>query len=109
MAAKQYHVQLTAEERHELEQRGRRGNHSARELTRARILLKAEEGLRDEDSAEAVETRVLPTIERTRRRFAAVRLGTLTKRPRPGRRALVPATGEARLLAEACSTAPDGR
>jgi transposase len=108
MAAKHYHVHLTAAERHELEQMVRRGKHSARELTRARILLKADEGLRDEDIAEAVETSV-PTIERTRKRFAVVRLGTLTERPRPGRRSLLTAKGEARLIAEACSTAPGGR
>jgi hypothetical protein len=68
MPAKQHHVQLTAEERYELEQMVRRGKHSARELTRARILLKADEGLRDEDIAEAVESSVA-TIERTRKRF----------------------------------------
>ena len=71
MSAKQYQVHLTAEERHVLEQRFRRGTHPVGKLTRARMLLKAEEGLRDEEIAEAVETRV-PTIERTRRRVAEV-------------------------------------
>jgi putative transposase len=108
MPAKLHHVQLTAEERHELEQMVRRGHHSARELTRARILLKADEGLRDEDIAEAVETSVA-TIERTRKRFGVVGLGTLTERPRHGRRPVLAAKGEARLIAEACSTAPGGR
>jgi transposase len=108
MPAKQHHVQLTAAERQELEQMVRRGKHSARELTRARILLKAEEGLRAEDIAEAVETSVA-TIERVRQRFGAVRLGTLTDRPRRGRRPVLEVKGEARLIAEACSTAPGGR
>ena len=108
MPAKQYHVQLTAAERQELHQMVRRGNHSARKLTRARILLKADEGLRDEDIAEAVETSVA-TIERVRKRFGALRLGTLTERPRWGRRPVLEAQGEARLIAEACSTAPGGR
>ena len=66
--AKQHHVQLTVEERHELEQMIRSGHHATRKLTRARILLKADKGLRDEDIAEAVETSVA-TIERVRQRF----------------------------------------
>jgi transposase len=108
MPVKQHHVQLTAAERHEVEQMVRRGKHSARELTRARILLKADEGLRDEDIAEAVEASVA-TSERVRKRFGTVGLGTLTERPRLGRRPVLEAKGEARLIAEACSTAPGGR
>jgi len=76
VSAKQYHVQLTAEERHELVQMVRRGTHPARKLTRARIRLKADEGLRDEEIAEAVETSV-PTIEGARRRVVEVRWETL--------------------------------
>jgi|SoiMethySBSTD1v2_1073268.scaffolds.fasta_scaffold674409_1 transposase len=108
MGAKQHHVQLTTHERQALGQMLHRGKHSARELTRARILLKADEGLRDEEIAEAVETSVA-TIERVRKRFGAVRLGSLTERPRLGRRPVLVAKGEARLIAEACSTAPGGR
>jgi putative transposase len=108
MGAKQHHVRLTSQEQQVLGQMLRRGKHSARELTRVRILLKADEGLRDEDIAEAVETSVA-TIERVRKRFGTVRLGTLTERPRQGRRPILEAKGEARLIAEACSTAPGGR
>ena len=108
MGAKQHHVHLTTQERQVLGHMLRRGKHSARELTRARILLKADEGLRDEDIAEAVETSVA-TIERVRKRLGAGRLGTLTERPRLGRRPILQAQGEARLIAEACSTAPGGR
>jgi putative transposase len=63
---------------------------------------------RDEDIAEAVEASVA-TIERVRKRFGAVRLGTLTARRRRGQRPVLEAQGEARLIAEACSTAPRGR
>ncbi len=108
MPAKKYHVKLTAEDRATLEQMLRRGKHSARRLTRARILLKAADGLRDEDIAEAVETSP-PTVERTRKRFAEVRLGALDERPRPGKKPVLGERGEARLIAEACSTAPGGR
>lgn len=107
MPAKKYHVEPTVAERSMLEQMLRRGKHSARRLTRARILLKAADGLRDEEIAEAVETS-LPTIERTRKRFAEVRLGALDERPRPGKKPVLDERGEARLIAEACSAAPVG-
>jgi transposase len=108
MPAKKYPVVLTDDERHGLEQLLRRGKHATRPLTRARILLQAADGLRDEDIAEAVETS-RPTVERTRKRFATARLAALTERPRPGKKPVLDATGEARLIAEACSHAPDGR
>jgi transposase len=108
MPAKKYHVTLTAEERRSLEQMLRRGKHSTRRLTRARILLKAADGLRDDEIAEAVETS-LPTVERTRRRFTAGRLQALEEKPRPGKKPVLAERGEARLIAEACSQAPDGR
>lgn len=108
MPAKKYHVELSAEERATLEQMLRRGKHSARRLTRARILLKAADGLRDDEIAEAVETS-LPTVERTRKRFAEIKLGALDERPRPGKKPVLDERGEARLIAEACSAAPEGR
>jgi transposase len=108
MPAKKYHVELTAEEQATLEQMLRCGKHSARRLTRARILLKASDGLLDDEIAEAVSTSA-PTIERIRKRFAEVRLGSLDERPRPGKKRLLDHKGEARLIAEACSKAPDGR
>jgi transposase len=108
MAAKKYHVTLTVREHQELAQRLRRGNHSARELTRARILLRAAEGLTDEEIAAEVDTSV-PTVERTRQRFVAEHLGALTERPRPGKPPVLQEKGQARLIAEACRTAPGGR
>ena len=99
---------LTDTERTTLEQMLRRGTHATRKLTRARILLKAADGLSDEDIAEAVDTSV-PTVERTRKRFATVRLETLSERPRPGKTPVLDTHGEARLIAEACSQAPAGR
>jgi putative transposase len=108
MPAKKYHVELTDQERTTLEQMLRRGKHSTRRLTRARILLKVDFGLRDEDIAQELDTSI-PTVERTRRRFSEVRLASLNERPRPGRKRLLEQKGEARLIAEACSTAPEGR
>src|SRR6185369_5959385 len=108
MPAKKYHVDLNAQERRELEQMLRRGTHSGRKLTRARILLKADEGLQDEEIAQEVDTSV-PTIERTRRRFGEERLAALTERPRPGKPPVLQEKGQARVIAEACSPAPGGR
>ena len=86
----------------------RRGTQSARKLIRARILLKAAVGMSDEEIAQEVDTCV-PTIERTRRRFAVGRLAALEEMPRPGRKRRLDERGEARLIAEACSPAPGGR
>src|SRR5262245_51063210 len=105
---KKYLVALTAEERHTLGQLTRSGNTATRKLTRARILLKADEGLRDEEIAEEVD-RSVPTVERTRRRFVEQSLGALTERPRPGQRPKLEAKGEAHLIAVACSKAPGER
>lgn len=108
MPAKKYFVVLTDEERVGLLQMLSRGKHSARKLTRARILLKAADGLDDQTIAEAVQTSQ-PTVERTRKRFATARLGALEESPRPGRAPILSEKDEARLIAEACSAAPEGR
>jgi len=86
----------------------RRGKHSTRRLTRARILLKVDFGLRDDDIAQELDTSI-PTVERTRRRFSEVRLASPNERPRPGCKRLLEQKGEASLIAEACSMAPEGR
>jgi hypothetical protein len=67
-ARKKYVVELTAEERSSGEYLLQKGKGSARKLIRTRILLKADEGLEDEEMAETGGTRV-GTIERTRQRF----------------------------------------
>ena len=108
MPAKKYHVELTAEEYQRLDGMLRRGTQGARKLIRARSLLKAALGMSDEEMAQEVETCV-PTIERTRKRFATSRLAALEERPRPGRKRRLDERGEARLIAEACSPAPGGR
>jgi transposase len=105
---KKYIVDLTAEERDELLRLSRSGKTSARKLTRARILLKADEGLSDEEIAEAIGTSSA-TIERTRQRFVEENLGALNERPRPGQRPKLDAKGVAHLIAVACSKAPGGR
>src|SRR5882724_6143547 len=97
---KKYLVDLTAAERDELLGLHRSGQTRGRKLTRARILLKADEGLEDEEIAEAVGTSVA-TIERTRQRFVEEGLGALSERPRLGPRPKLSGKQEAQLIAVA--------
>jgi transposase len=84
--AKIYHVNLTDEERMYLLDFIKSGERSARKITRARILLLANEGKKDRDIVEALLTSV-PTVQRTRRRFVEGGLDeALNERPRPGGR-----------------------
>jgi hypothetical protein len=54
MPAKKYRVSLTESEREQLSNIARRGKSSAREVKRALILCQADEGLSDEQIAEAL-------------------------------------------------------
>ena len=108
MARKKYLVDLTAEERQTLEQIGHKGKSSARKLRRARILLKADEGLEDEAIAEAVGTSVA-TSERTRQRVVERNLDALNELPRPGGSPKLSGKQEAQLIAVAGTPAPWGR
>jgi len=108
MPQKQYLVTLSEAEREHLEQLLRGGTTATRQLTRARILLKAAEGWTDERIAEALAVG-RATVERTRRRFVECNLEALQERPRPGQRPKLDENAQARLIAEACSAAPEGR
>jgi transposase len=105
---KKYVVTLDAEEREHLEHLLHRGTHATRQVTRARILLKAAAGWEDRAIAEALSVG-RATVERTRQRFVEAGLGALADRPRPGTLPKLDTKAEARLIAEACSTAPEGR
>jgi transposase len=108
MPKKKYLVTLDDEEREQLEHLLHSGTHATRKVTRARILLKAAEGA--EDSAIAAALSIgRATVERTRQRFVEEGLGALEERPRPGTQPKLDAQAQARLIAEACSTAPEGR
>jgi putative transposase len=105
---KKYIIDLTPEEREQLLQLVRRGKNSSRKVTRARILLKAKDGLRDEQVAAALDCGVA-TVERTRKRFVEAGLGALDERPRPGARPKLTGKQQAHIIAVACSIAPEGR
>jgi transposase len=108
MARKKYIVDLTAEERTVLEQLLQKGKSRARKLTRARILLQADEGLTDEEIATALEV-AIATVERTRQRFVERSLEALDDLPRPGGQCKLSGKQEAHLIAVACTPAPTGQ
>jgi transposase len=108
MPKKKYLVTLMEAEREQLEQLLRSGTTATRKLTRARILLKAAEGWTDERIAEALAVG-RATVERTRARFVECNLEALHERPRPGKMPKLDEKAQARLMAEACSAAPQGR
>jgi len=107
---KKYVVTLTAEERQYLRQMLSGGEEKVRKLARARILLKADEGWRDEALSEALYSSV-STIERTRRRFVEEGLEAALNRRRSTRRyeRKLDGNAEAHLVALACSAPPEGR
>ena len=105
---KKYLIDLTDDERAVLQTLVRRGKTQARKVTRARILLHANRGASDSEIVTALGVG-LATVERTRRRFVEAGLEALNERPRPGARPRLSEKAEARLVAEACSAAPEGR
>ncbi len=102
-------VNLTTAERDSLRQLVRSGRAPARRLARARVLLKADEGLSDPEVAAAVEVGVA-TVHRIRQRCVEEGLdAALGERPRRGAPSLLSPKAQAHLVAVACSTPPDER
>ena len=109
MSEKKWVVDLSAEERGELLGLIRKGKAAARRLTRAHILLLADEGRTDEEIAAALHTN-RSTAERVRHRFVEEGLeAALSERSRPGAEPVLDAHSEAVLLALACANPPEGR
>ena len=104
-----YVVDLTTEEREQLLQLIARGKPAARQVTRARLLLKAHERLSDEQIASALHVGSA-TVGRVRQRFVEEGLeSALRERARRGATAKLDGKQEAHLIAVACSQAPEGR
>jgi transposase len=107
-------IRLTDEQRQALQALVRTGTHKAHARTRAQILLKADAGgpdsWPDERVAEALGVCRM-TVSRVRRQFAAEGLdATLHKKKAKDRQyRKLDGKQEARLIALACSPAPEGR
>jgi transposase len=116
MPQKKYLVTLTDEERQYLDSLLSAGKRSALTLTRARILLKADQAeggpaWPDEHIADALDCG-LRTVERVRQRFVESGLEAALgrkKQDRPSRPRKLDGAAEARLIALACSKPPTGR
>jgi len=110
--AKKYVVRLTKDERKRLRQMARAGKGAARKLTHARVLLKADaDGPKwtDVKIADALDVGVR-TIESIRQQFVEEGLeAALNRKKGPPRQTKLDGEKEARLVALACSEAPDGR
>jgi poly-gamma-glutamate capsule biosynthesis protein CapA/YwtB (metallophosphatase superfamily) len=115
-AVKRYVVKLTAEERKRLDVLIQKGKAAARQLLKARILLKADastagEAWSDSRIAAALDASI-DTIARTRQRLVEGGLdAALTRKhsPNSARRRIFDGAAEAKLIALACSPPPKGR
>ena len=107
MVREKFAVRLTPEERDQLEH-VRAGKSSARATTRARILLKTDEGWSAPRVAQALDV-AEGTVFRLKRRFAEDGLeGALKDRVQAHRYRKLDERAEAHLIALACSPAPEG-
>ena len=113
---KKYIVTLSADERERLNALIQKGASPARQVLKARILLKAdasEAGVAWSDGqiAEALDTSI-DTIARTRQKLVEEGLdAALTRKhsPNSARQRIFDGAGEAKLIALACSPPPKGR
>ena len=105
---KKYTIQLPDTDREFLLEFIAQGKARAREFTRAHILLKADEGLNDEEIAKSLHS-TLPTVQRVRQRYAEDGLTRALKaKPHAARPKKFDGPQEAIIIATACSPVPDG-
>ena len=106
---KRYKVILTKEERQQLEKLISSGIAPARKLTRARILLKVDEGLSKTEISQVLDV-TNNTVTNVCRSFQSQRLAAI-ERKQPDREYEHSLDGEAEahLIVMACSAPPEGR
>lgn len=108
MPKKLHEVRLTAEARQELQKITSKGEVQVRVYKRARILLLADEGLRDREIIERVGVSHA-TVERIRKRYQEEKRGAIAEAARPGRPSIFDGETRAKITALACSAPPEGR
>jgi transposase len=84
-----YVLDLTADQRHELEARARRYTLPYRDVVRAKIVLMAAAGLDNDEIAARLDTR-REIVSKWRKRFFEHGLAGLEERPRGGRPPIFP-------------------
>ena len=106
---KRYKVELSQKERAELQKLISAGVVSARKLTRARILLKVDEGFSKTEISQVLDV-TINTVTNVCRSFQSQRLEAI-ERKKPDREYehRLDGEAEAHLIAMACGTPPDGR
>jgi len=111
---KKYIVDLSVDKRGYLEEFTTTGRHAADQITRARILLKADRNQLggsgcDVEISAALDVGIA-TVERVRRRFVEIGLeAALQRQPGGGRKRKLDGEQEAHLIALRCSDAPNGQ
>jgi transposase len=106
---KKHLVNLTTEERQELEAIISRGKSSARQIRRAHMILMSADGKTDEAIGQLLRVNQW-TVYNTRKRWAAEGLSRgLSDQPKAGRPVKLNGKQEAYLVALACTDAPEGR
>jgi transposase len=108
---KRYVVNLTEDERGSLHDLVKRQRVSAVKRQRAMILLKADDGLTDEEIAEDLQV-ARATVERVRRRCVERGIAGAIERKsqeNPSRPRRFDGASEARLVQIACSSPPEGQ
>jgi transposase len=116
IVVKKYVVKLSDDERERLETLIHAGTRPARQLTKARILLKADtsavgDGWSDSQIAAALDTSV-DTVARTRQQLVEEGVEAVLVRkhsPASARIRIFDGAAEAKLIALACSAPPKGR
>ena len=106
---RRYKVQLTKEEREQLQKLVSSGIAPARKLTRARILLKVDAGMTKSAICQVLDV-TNNTVTNVCRSFQTQRLETVErKKPNREYKHSLDGEAEAHLIAIACSEAPQGR
>ena len=108
MVLEKYEVHLSSQEKGQLRRMIRSGRSSAQAITRARILLKTDEGWTAAQAAAALDVSER-TVFRAKRRYAEEGLDeVLRRRNQVNRYRKLDDRAEAHLIALACTPAPEG-
>ena len=111
--ATKYHIQMSKENRQELESLIHSGESSARTQTRARILLLSDGSQKKKKSTKEIASALLcsmPTVTNIRKKFSEGGIEkALYDKSRPGAVPKITGEIEAQLTMLACSTPPEGR
>jgi transposase len=103
-------IKLSVQQKRQLQEIINKGKHKSRDIKRAQILLKSNQGIKDKDIAVLVGTSER-TVERVRQRFTEEGGGlkkAIYELPRSGQPLKLDDAKEAKLVAIACSNPPEG-